>query len=450
MILDNYDDVSAFRIQKYMPRAKTSHFLITSRSPASARLCETGCVVSVDGMEEDEAVDLFFRRAKVPENKQEGDALEEALKIVRRLGCHALAIDLSGTYVGDRGLPYLNEFLGEFQSAADLILDQDESQLPPLWEYRRKLATEGGDASEETALNVFTSWELSLKQVAPDTNEGKRKIHLLTLFAFLHNRTLSEKILQAQLSNPKSKEPPWYLAPYVRRGKWEHRLFVNDLVKLENMALLASWEYKGKAVTNISLHPLVKDWIKLRQPEEKQREFAVEATRMVEIFLVNRQTKVATFNMTQDEKEETLSYVEACQENLTTFFSLENGVDPDDRNADDTGVLGGGRLVEAGEIFALFFEYMGKIDEAHNLFKTVIAWREKTAVSDKDPQLLVSLSLFTEVLRLQKNFKEAKEVDEKVYNARLETLGPNHHDTLWSAHDLGWDLEALGTLSTDL
>lgn len=448
MVFDNYDDPESFYLPDYMLQGNYGHFLVTSRSKDSERLCRNGCVVKVDGLREDEAVDLFFRRAKTSRDEK---TLVLVQKIVRRLGHHALAIDISASYVGDRGQP-LDEFLDDFNRGAEDIL---AAKPPALSEYRRKLNTE----ENETALNVFTSWELSFKLLKPETDDGGRMAHILTLFAFLHLRVLSERIFHAQLSKPKPAQPPPYLLPYIRRGAWLHQKFVDDLVKLENMSLLASHVEKNRSVTSISLHPLVKDWIRLRQSEKKQLEYAVEATHMVETFLITKQNPVATFDMTQDEKTETLSYVEACQENLTFFFDLQaDGTDPHELEDDETGVLGRGRLVEAGELFALFFEYMGKVETAHKLFKAVIQSREKVVAKEKDPAvqkdkyqaMLRSKSLCTEILRLEKNFKQAEEQDRVVYQARLEILGPDHPETLWSCHDLGWDLEALGMFGSQL
>jgi len=105
--------------------------------------------------------------------------------------------------------------------------------------------------------------------------------------------------------------------------------------------------------------------------------------------------------------------------------------------------LGEGELADAAETFAVFYEYMGLLNVAQDIFQTLISWR-KANLGPDDPALLRSTSFFTEVLRLQKNFKEAERLDRHVFGARRKILGDDHVDTLWSAHDLGWDLEALG------
>ena len=103
---------------------------------------------------------------------------------------------------------------------------------------------------------------------------------------------------------------------------------------------------------------------------------------------------------------------------------------------------------------------MGKISEAEVLFTTLINWR-KSNTTDEDSALLRAKSLYTEVLRLQKNFGEARRWDREVYKTRMDLLAEKGvtvfdfatyenadqltqdlmKDFLWSSHDLGWDLE---------
>lgn len=465
LVFDNHDDPYAFDITKFMPQGKLGKFLVTSRHSASTRLCDNGFSVDVDGMEEQEAVALFFKKSLL--DSEDEKAVAEVKKIVSRLGYHALAIDLSGSYIAEDGdeAP-LDDFLDDFQQRTKDIIARD---LPAFREYKRRL-DKNSEAEAETALNVFTSWDLSFNMLGTDTPDGERKAHLLTLCAFLHLRVLSERIFEVQVSEPKKAEFPKWLQPYIRRnGEWDHGSFKRDLTKLKEMSLLSNYTIKDRVVTTITLHPLVKDWIKLRLKEKEQYEYAAEAAIFVERLLRKHQNEVATFEMTQDEKTEALSYTEACQANLRLFQTLNNGgfadssEEEEDDGEDHTVVIGEGELVESGQVFALFFEYMGKIDDARKLFLKVIASRENVSVDkDTDPQLLTSQSLYTEILRLQKDFKSARELDREVYQKRMKLLGEVRfdeatyrkadeqrqalmRDALWSAHDLGWDLEALGT-----
>lgn len=450
VIFDNYDDVSAFekhRLPEFMPHCGLSHFLITSRlSPLSqdiVRLCANNCVIEVGGMEESEAEELLVRRAFREPPDPGSDFSVHAKRIVKRLGYHALAIDLSAAYILEREKP-LDQFLDEFDKRTKVILSTPPDS--PLWEYQKR----SGDQEQATNLAVFASWQLSYNLLRPEDGKGKVSAYLLNLVAFLYKQGVSEDLFWHQSSQLKEDEFPEWLEFFVddddQWDKWKFEDAVKDLRKL---SLISSYDPKGDRIRNITLHPLVKDWIKMRLDREEQRIFTVEATNIVHRFLKSQKSSVETFEMGVELKAEALSYVVVCQENLAEFCKGQRGKDPKR--------LGEGELADAGETFALFLEYMGKISEGEALFKTLIKWRASKSTPE-DRSLLRAKSLFTEILRLQKNFREAEKLDREVYDVRKSLLGEDVLDeaafqragpqrkelmkeTLWSAHDLGWDLE---------
>lgn len=82
--------------------------------------------------------------------------------IVARLGYHAIAITQAGSYITQRKIQ-LQQFMYHYKRQRKDILQQ----TPQMTQYRRKLS----DAAGETALNVFTTWELSFQQLQARNNK---------------------------------------------------------------------------------------------------------------------------------------------------------------------------------------------------------------------------------------------------------------------------------------
>ena len=442
IVFDNYDDPSAFEehdLRFYMPDAEKSRFLVTTRLPQSKieGIYASSFVIEVPGMTPAEAVELLYKRAGREQPKK---IPPEAEDIVKRLGYHPLAIHLSGAYISKRKTLKLDGFLKHFEDRKDLIINKPPSGLST---YQRPL-----DKQEKaTSLAVFTSWELSYKLLEPETEEGKLKATLLELLAFLHNQGVSEKVFLAQAPSLRKEDRPEWLESYLIDDEWSHYAFEDAIADLRELSLISDYSETEdeEMIDSITLHPLVRDWIILRLTSQQRTKYAIEVTNIVHRFIASYKNSVAAFEMTLPLKSEALSYVTVCEEHLSKYCSPKS-----------TGAvrLGEGLLSNAGEIFALFYEYMGKVTEAHTIFDRLIKWREKN-LPKTDKALLRAKSLFTEVLRLQKDFNRAKEIDREVYEVRLSLLEPGQRlddgtlldeDALWSAHDLGWDLEALGML----
>lgn len=432
-VFDNYDYPEKFRnLEEYMPPGDMGHFLITSRHQQSSSLCG-GRSVGVTGMQKTEAVNLLLKRLQTSTPGVQ-ISKEGAERIVTPLGFHALAIDQTAAYIKYRKLFDVDAFLKTYQEQKAKI----HKYLPLDWKYKREDA-----AGEIKDIAVFATWELSFKQLEPDSDEGKRKAELLTLLAFLHgNQGVSESIFWAQDKALRAIDdyPAWLKHFIDEYGMWDHEEFGMVIAELLDKSLISSFTGDDPSnITNISLHPLVKEWIRLRLPQPERRRYAVEAVKMLYRFLQRNVSKAGSFEgMKPAEKDQALSYVSVCQEHCE-----EESRGP---NPALHCHLGEGELVDAGELFAQFLLYVGKNDDSYRLFQTVIKSREKAAENENDLALLKSKSLSTEVLRAQKQFKEAEAIDRAVFEARKAILGENSEDTLWSAHDLGWDLEAIGNI----
>lgn len=286
MVFDNYDDVKNFdNIRQYLPEGEQGCILVTTRNTASDELADDPeNVIELHGLAEYEATDLLLKQCRAKQVSE--TELGDAKAIVQRLVYHALAITQAGSYIRQQKIR-LDQFLEHYDAKLDRVL----KHTPQLSQYRRSLNT----AERETSLNVFTTWELSFQQLT-EIESGKLKGDLLTLFAFFDCNDISEQLFNAYCKRAQIlKNHSWPVAclticlggkypdgqklggwnpnELVLDGKkeWSTDHFVEVLKDLAQLSLLQSWWRGVDNYCHFSLHPLVKDWIRLRIDEETWR-----------------------------------------------------------------------------------------------------------------------------------------------------------------------------------
>ncbi len=280
MVFDNYDDVRAFdNIADLIPDAPNGRVLITSRHSESAQLASReGCAIELHGLAEDDALEVLFKNAKKPKTDKD---LEHAKRIVKRLVYHPLAIAQAGSYIRQKKI-HLDQFIGYYEDHRDRILQH----TPLLTRYRRHL----DENQRETSLNVFTTWELSFEQLL-NLPAGDNKAALLTLFAFFDCKDISEELfsvytttaqtspstyrwpvkclahcLGEKFKNEKAELEGWNPHRVTLRGarEWNNETFLEIVDELSQMSLVQSWSRGPENLCHLTLHPLVRDWIRLR------------------------------------------------------------------------------------------------------------------------------------------------------------------------------------------
>jgi len=238
MVFDNYDDPVAFNnLQEYMA-GEDGCFLITTRHADTDAITDPENVIELPGLDERSALDLLFQQSQIKETEAN---FEEGRLIVDRLGFHPLAITQAGSYIKLRKIK-LHDFLAHYKRQRKSILQQ----TPQMSQYRRKL----NNADTETALNVFTTWELSFQQLlaieGSDANtNGKMKSDLLTLFAFFDCKDISEELFRDFCCSSKLQEIKSSTGPSSSLGllldefdKWDGDKFAEFLVDLNQHAML--------------------------------------------------------------------------------------------------------------------------------------------------------------------------------------------------------------------
>jgi hypothetical protein len=389
VVFDNYDNPKAFQsqgIRHYLPSGKNGRILFTSRHEDAARL---GHRITVSGMSEQESINLLLQRPPIDEPEK-----TEGLKIVSTLGHLALALDQAGAYIRARNLK-LGDFISHYLKRKDRVL----KEIPDEWEYRK-----------ETSLSIFTTWELSFEQIGGDDEERERKGHFLTLAAFLDNTNISERYFQAYFYEA---EHEW-MNIFGSNEEWDSEKLGDVLAELQRLSLLQMPNEQTNEL-RFSLHPVVRDWIKLRQGIEMRRKFTQEALMMLQSFLED----IDEENLSLVVKQETILHLDSCLGNDQEFLQQST-------NEYDLGWL---------SEFGWFYYAQGRYDEAELLFKRALAdYEEKQGLEHLDTRLMMTNLVFVYLNRLR--YDEAENLLNRALIAKEKSLGLKHSNMVVTVENL--------------
>jgi hypothetical protein len=246
-IFDNADD-STFPYSDWLPRkgggSSARRILFTTRD---ARLsgATSGHQMEVPLMEEGEAVDLF--NSNKPSGPDAPDRSQASIQsLVTRLGKLPLAISLASAYLREYPWVTVDQYLQQLNSYSD---------RPDLFNYKQAFSNYNH--------SIMSTWEMSFEKVNRDNPRAGK---ILLLLGFLANNQVVINLFQrtsATLSN--------------ERGGGRSQTALDDGVQFLQSELglntslgllraLALVYFDGK---NISLHPLVHEWIQVRlRPDE--------------------------------------------------------------------------------------------------------------------------------------------------------------------------------------
>ncbi|CAM6086197.1 unnamed protein product [Calypogeia fissa] len=399
LVFDNYDAPSAdFNAAAFFPSSHFGTILVTSRHEDSKRL---GKVIHLAKMTEQESLELLFRRS---ENELTDENTETAKSIVAKLEFLPLAIDQAGAFISAQKLP-LTLFLEHFDSQKEEIL----KYTPSLTEYRRTL----GDDGKETALNVFTTWELSFQQIHKDET-GERLRSFLTTAAFFNTRDIGEDLFQR--ANDLETVPGWMDA-FIYEGKWDSFRYRKVLAELSKLSLL-NFAIQDTKQCRFYLHPLIADWLRLRVGLDRRRLCTIESCYLLAKLIESSDLESCGYAF----HLYLLEHVDDCLNNRRTY---SKSVDED-----------------AG--FAKMF-----IDQLGKLFKETSRYREgislvedalpiiETAYGKDHASTLDTIHNLGGFYSRQGKLAEAEEMYNRALAGREKALGRDHLSTLSTVHDLG-------------
>jgi hypothetical protein len=251
IVFDNYDNPSAFNLQDYMPEGEHSRIVVTSRHADTESLADPDNLIQLQGLHERAALTLLLKQSALKESESN---YQHGKTIIEKFGYHALAITQAGSYVKLQQIG-LHQFMEHYNRQKSAIL----RQTPQMSQYKKGLT----ETEEETAMNVFTTWELSFSQLEAKYTKASA---ILTLFAIFDCKDISEELYLPH--HRKNKNISFLGSQFSlsdTKSDWKKDDFVAVLIILTQMSLVQSWsreEHDGYSY--LSIHPLVKDWIRMR------------------------------------------------------------------------------------------------------------------------------------------------------------------------------------------
>jgi tetratricopeptide (TPR) repeat protein len=401
LVFDNFDDLHSFDskgIKEYFPRSSNGSILVTSRDRAAKDL---GYYIDVSTMSDEEALELLLQRSET--TKSDGNLLN-ARQIIKRLRCHALAIDQAGAYIRERALD-LDLFLEHYNKRREVVLNE----TPGLWGYKRKLKT---SPEIETKLTVFTTWELSFDLITGDQNIRDDKKHLLTLLAFFGGNEISDRFFK-----PYSSRNSSWMTSCTTSGAWDEYKFQDIVKELRNLSLVQSLRIQGSGAL-LSVHPLVQDWVKLRINPESRRNYTIEATLVLSDFIRSQ----VSHEMAFDIRQLTFSHLEAILQNDQEYLRQQ------DRVPDTTAL-------DATFQFVVFLKDLGRYKVAEELYGHIFEGREGL-LGKEHPDTLTGMNCLAFLLENQGKYGEAEPLYRQTLALREKLLGKEHPDTLISMINL--------------
>jgi tetratricopeptide (TPR) repeat protein len=311
-------------------------------------------------------------------------------------------------------------------------------------QYRRKLTAE----AEVTALNVFTTLELSFHQLQARDNEHGHEEDLLTLFAFFDPVAVTEAMLIGNIY--RESRLGWLtggrgLKSLVdAQGNWDQEKFKSLLIDLSEVSLIENWYRHELNHCVLCLHPLVRDWIRLRTAADTLTFFSYVFTAALLIQdrietlrdpdVPNELDNLDSFHGPLEQMKEPVFHIQTYEENLQNIQDLEYVDDDVFQECYE----------QLASIEGLFEKFLGDdslcfYDEAERIYRRVITWSEKK----HGPADLHTISCMRElsmIMNAQKRYQEAESVSRVAYQRWKELPGPEDHNTLQCLINLAFNL----------
>ena len=399
MIFDNYDNPQAFpihSIRDYVPSGKNGRILFTSRHQDTARL---GHKIDASTMTEQESLELLLQRPPRDE-----DESIHGRRIASKLGYLALALDQASAYIRARSLD-LKEFIRHYDNRKEIVLQE----IPDEWEYSRAI----DDEEKETRLRIFTTWELSFKQISGSEHEVENKEHFLTLAAFFDAGNISERYFQTYFE----KSKPNWMKILSSSDEWDSDKLGDILSEFQKLSLLQTRNQADEGYS-ISIHPVISDWIKLRKHPGVQHEFATEMT----IALTDYLKEIDIDLLSLETRLETARHMDSC---ILSDKRLSQS---------SSQVLDS--LPYSLYLFADFYQEQGRYNEAEVLCKrALVADKEKLGVSDD--ATLQDMNTLAIIYSKQSQYNKAESVYKQTLVELEKKLGEMQSETLMVVENLG-------------
>jgi tetratricopeptide (TPR) repeat protein len=398
LVFDNYDRPDeVLRISDCFPQSSFGNIIVTSRHAGSKRL---GNVIQMTGMSENESLDLLFSRSGL---KRIEENICEAKSVVAQLGYLPLAVDQAGAYISAQNLS-MSLFSKHYKERKAHIL----RYTPSLTEYRKKL----NDSDAETALNVFTTLELSLQEIGGSSDDRGAIENFLTLCAFFSNISIGEDLAKIAAT----KYRPGWMHLFISEDAWDHYKYQDAIANINHLSLLNSLS-PGDAVY-FSLHPLVSDWLKLRRDIPCCRTCTILSGSVLQDLIGFED--VGTMQL--GPRQYLLAHIDSYFHNQRLYLDSLDFIDE--------------VVLDQMSRFGYFLHRSSRYNEAGEMYLRAIQGYEKAFGADHPSTLDIANSLGV-LFKDQGKLKKAEEMSQRALQGYEKTLGADHPSTLDTVNNLG-------------
>ncbi|CAG8983215.1 hypothetical protein HYALB_00004043 [Hymenoscyphus albidus] len=436
MVFDNYDDLTGFNnVREFLPECNGRQIIVTSRHPSSEALPHDAVSkILIEGLADDDALDLFWRASHAGKRNFDVDEIAEAKRVVHTLSSHPLAITQAGSYVKQQNIR-IGDFMDHYGSKRENLLH--DTPLPP--HYGKENHSE---AEKETYINVFTTSELSLCSFMESMKDGREKAHLLILFAFFHLGNISEDLFvsyckQAQVSEGYSW-PAQCLLPCLgemRRAdpnqreqnsrcqmQWDSGSLGRMLDKAMQSSLV-QFRTQEDGIRQFSLHSLARDWIRLRVSELETQYYSILSGKIIMGYLVDNYHQ-RTFKINKPKQYALFTHINEYLQNTARY---SDNIELD--NVDDW--------------IGSFLVRCGRYKEGEFVRKRLLSSRQANS-GLQDASTLQVMNHLANLYDLQERFELAEDMCRRTLKGKQSVLGPRHQGTLRTMADLAWILYRKG------
>jgi tetratricopeptide (TPR) repeat protein len=409
LVLDNFDNPKAFRnLEDFLPHNPDGFgaFLFTSRHHDVSSL---GTTIVLGGMTESEGVELFFHRLGQSSSLI---SQHQAAAVVARLGGLPLAIDQAASFMRRHrlGLEGFDKIL-EDQS----LRSQLWTSFPHTWGYFKEKRFQN-EALTHIELSIATTFELSLQQIEIDYPEWAGVGSMLSFLCLFDRNCISEELAVF------AKEPSTGLGAECMQlcytdGKWDRMKFQALIVELYGLSIIENIDFGGE-FSAFTLHPMVREWLRLRIDPNQRFLFADMAVSVVNDLIEQHAENVSDLDCKC--KEWLLANLTSARESA---WSLKG----------ENQVLCS-MTQDAARRFANFYTHCERLEFAMELYESLLEHTKN------DEQRVERFDIYHDAascLVEMSRFAEAEELYRKAVEGKTTLLGPDHKSTLNSAQKLG-------------
>jgi tetratricopeptide (TPR) repeat protein len=492
MVFDNYDNPTAFNnVEDYMPSNEQGMILVTSRNADADKLADEENQIQLQGLPESDAIELLLKQSLMKQSDQV--ASENDKEIVARLGHHALAITQAGAYISKRKI-LLGEFLDHFERRKDIILreapqmsqyrrrlnksERDTSlSVFTTWELSFQQLededTEGVNMADILTLFAFfdckdiseglfkaycdgdsheAGTESSGETSDPETsNNNLDRMRNTPPSGMLNENvsstdvgsnsqayakgsvTVDEVAGKSQSYNERRIAQGTGSFLTTHKGNWDSDFFCDVLVTLVQLSLVQTFEKRADGLYHLSLHPLVRDWIRLRTKKSACQEYSSIAATSIYRLLDSKSWNYG-FDMSLSARQELHAHIDAHEINIGDFFSKDSLPDcaPEIEGTGHTEVEFGSFLYDGGQY-----------EKSERWYRRSLDIRLKQ-FGPEHPDTVTSMNNLAEALGSQGKYEAAEAMLRRTLELREKVLGPEHPDTLTSMNSLAGILKGQG------